>query len=305
MKKSCFIINSRISDLSNWERKIKDYCLTRNIPFEIKFTNGPGDAILITEEAINNGSEIVIAMGGDGTFNEVLNGLLSSNKADTILFCGIPCGTANDFCKSIKMPKTIDDFFDSLSKGQIRKIDVGKVEFNMHSGESTERYFLNVSNVGFAAEVVEKVNNSKKFLGPTLTYLKAITGTILSSKTEEAIIKTDTEQWNGTLFNISICNGKFVGSGLQISPNASVSDSFFNITLLGKFTLLDYIKYLPKVFRGENIKHDALTYMVCKKISVEGLVKQLGVEMDGEFVGFTKASFVVVPEKLNIVFAGI
>lgn len=305
MKKTSFIINSRISGLSNWESKIKDYCQTRNIPFDIKLTACPGDAIMITEDAINKGSGLVVAMGGDGTFNEVLNGLLSSNLSDEVLFSGIPCGTANDFCKTIKMPKTVDELFESLSKGHTRKIDVGKAEFTMHSGENTERYFINVSNVGFAAEVVEKVNNSNKLLGSTLTYLKAITGTILSSKTEEAIIKTESEQWNGTMFNMSICNGKYVGSGLQISPNANISDSFFNITLLGKFTMLDYIKYLPKVFKGENIKHSSLTYMVCKHITIEGLVKQLGVEMDGEFVGYTKARFTVVPEKLNIVFAGI
>lgn len=303
MLKTSFIVNSKTTDTKSLEKEIVSYCQTHKIPFEIKLTLTPGDAILLTEDAIKSGSRLIVAMGGDGTFNEVLNGLIYSNTNETVLFSGMPCGTANDFCKTLKMPASIEELFSCLDKQQIKEIDIGKAEFYEHSGQKSERYFLNSSNVGFSAEVVDKVNNSKKYLGSKLTYLRAISSTILFGKTEEVVVKTKTESWNGKLFNISVCNGKFVGSGLQIAPQASLTDGLFSITLLRKFSFLDYLKYLPRVFKGEYLVHDSLTYMSADEISVEGLDNQLGVEMDGEFVGFSKAKFELLPAKLKVVFA--
>ena len=244
----------------------------------------------------------MVALGGDGTLNEVLNGLMYSNLNESVLFSGIPCGSANDFCRTLKFPKNIEELFKSIDKKQIKLIDIGRAEFFEHSGQQSERYFLNAANVGFSAEVVDKVNNSKKYLGSKYTYLKAISSTILFGKTEEVSVKTKSENWNGTLFNISICNGKFLGNGLQIAPQASITDGLFSIVLLRKFSFLDYLRYLPRVFKGEYLVHDSLTYMSADEISVEGFTNQLGVEMDGEFVGFSKAKFEIIPAKLNIVF---
>jgi YegS/Rv2252/BmrU family lipid kinase len=295
-----FIVNSRLRSFSKWEKQIEELKNSSDLRFMFKSTNSPGEAILLTDRAIKDGARIIVAVGGDGTFNEAANAILNSHYLKDIIFTGIAAGTANDFCKTLSTPKTLSQLIKAIHKNKVIHIDVGKATFFDISGKPCQRYFINAANVGAAAEIIEEINNSSKLLGNTWRYLKSISKSVLIRNTEDCIVKTSDTLYKDSFFNITISNGKYIGNGLNLSPDASLTDGKFNIILLTKFNFKDYIINLPKAYKGIPIKHPSFKTFVSDKIIVENLVSPLCVELDGEFVGYTQAEFTLEPQKLKV-----
>lgn len=265
-------------------------------------TSSPGDAILLANEACKK-HDYIIAVGGDGTLNEVVNGVMGYSKPNEINVGQLPIGTANDFAKTVGLTTKISDLFQLIKSGKIKKVDLGHCTFYSLGNTSFNRYFINISNVGMAAEIVEKVNNGRKIFGPSLSYIFAISGTVLSHTTEEIHLIADTFSWRGKAKDIAIANGKFLGSGLGISPESKIDDGKFNVIVLGDFSYMDFIKYLPDIKKSKIISHPMIEYYQCTTLTVDCPTASLLVEMDGEFVGYTKANYKILREKLNFITA--
>ena len=124
-------------------------------PFSVAFTKGPGDGIELAQRAVENGREFIIACGGDGTINEIANGILSSGK--DVEFGILPSGTGGDFRRTLGMPNGTREAARALRTGRTESIDVGKVSYIDHEGKPAKRYFLNVTSFGLAASIIERV----------------------------------------------------------------------------------------------------------------------------------------------------
>ena len=264
----------------------------------VDITKFAGHANNLAEKYAIDGVDIIVAMGGDGTLNEVLNGIMKvpNNK---VILAHYPMGTANDFSKTIGLKKNLEQFLNLLKNKITIPIDVGKVKCQ-NNEVKVERYFLNIADAGLGGYVANKLNKSKKLLGGKLTYYKIIIMGILSFKKPKVKIKLGNVNFEGKLMSLAICNGKSFGNGLMISPEAIIDDGKFNITILGDVTIFDYFRNLKKLKRGIKLTHPDIHYYTSDKIYLTTKEK-CEIEADGEYVGFGETSFEIYPKSIKII----
>ncbi|MCA6078571.1 diacylglycerol/lipid kinase family protein [Fulvivirga sedimenti] len=246
-------------------------------------TRFSGHAIELTKNAIANGTTHLIAAGGDGTLNEVVNGILTSAKPATPLLY-YPGGTANDWSKTFTAPASTDEILPRLG-GTPRQVFVGKIISGDHG---TERFFINIADLGMGADVVRMVNESSKWMGPNITFMKAILQTFLRYRNKMVTIEQDDVTYQQKIRALVIANGKYFGSGMCIAPEADPFSGTFQLVVIGDVSILDYLRYLPRIRKGEHIDHPGVKYYFCRTILVSSK-ESVGIEADGEFLGMIPA----------------
>jgi len=261
-----------------------------------KLTDRQGHATSLTLEAVNENVDFIIAAGGDGTMNEVINGLMQAteeqrNKVVVGLF---PLGTGNDFARTANFNKSVDRLASLIVSGKNRKIDVGFVEFCDENGLKKNRYFNNIAEVGVGAKATQIVNRSKKTLGSTLTFLLGVVRAFGGYKQQSVRIKANDLHWDTKIVAVVIANGHYFGSGLGIAPDANLNDGKLSLIIVGNISILQFLKYLPHLWSLKQIKHPEVHYLkidFCEITSEE----KYPIEMDGESIGFTPFTAKVVP----------
>ena len=247
--KHVFIINphagkGRIADLALRIRTLlhehgKDHPGTR---FEIVMTRYPGHATEIAREVSSRETSRIYAVGGDGTINEVLNGMAES---DSSLAC-IPVGTGGDFVQHLMGASHPMDILRDTIAGTEAVVDVGRIN---------DRYFLNVANLGFDAKVNANAQRFKKL--PLVSARFAYYGGILTSLTDLSPVTVrltcNGETRTLDLFLMAVCNGTTYGGGYLIAPQASITDGLFDVIEVGPLRLRQIIEYLPKLKNGTHI----------------------------------------------------
>ena len=223
-------------------------------------------------------ANVIIAVGGDGTCNEIVEGIAQSGNKD-VLFGVIPNGTGNDF---LRMTIGFDSnrFVDRVSKAEYLHIDLGYVKT-----KEGDRHFLNIADIGLGGKVVEIMNRQRKVnIGGKFSYASAILRGFLSYKKSEMTIVGDDFTHTGKVLMLAACNGAVFGHGLVVGPEAKLDDGIINITLLGNITVADYLKNLKKIKRGDKIKHPEVFYFKSKHIKISQTEGQMYSETDGELV---------------------
>lgn len=304
-EKITFIVNPHAGNgyvKKKWA-KIKAKAEAQFGSFNEHLTKGPGDATILTKKAIASVSDLIVSVGGDGTLNEVINGFvnhdLSINK-DVILGV-IPCGTGCDFIKSLPLPKSLDRIFDLIASRQTRRIDLGKMEFIDHSGQKATRFFHNVASFGLGGEVDERVNNTTKFFGGFITFIWATLVSVLHYKKKRISLQLDEQpglEFN--TWNIALANGQYHGGGMWIAPRAVIDDGWFDITVLGDFTLLEVFMNLSKLYKGTHLKLKKVKTYRAKKISASSDQNVL-LDVDGEQPGTLPVTIEMVHQAIHII----
>tara|TARA_Y100000991_G_C21931444_1_gene331021 strand:- start:109 stop:1008 length:900 start_codon:yes stop_codon:yes gene_type:complete len=262
----------------------------------IKFTEYAGHAVELAQQFSRDKYDVIVAVGGDGTLNEVVNGMIHTSS--NAILGHIPMGTANDFSKTIELNKDIDQFISLLNNNATKTIDIGKVTC-LTKKEKIVRYFINIADAGLGGYVANSLNKSKKLLGPNFTYFQAIIKGIIRFKKPLVNIKIGNITYEGKLMSIAICNGTTFGSGLIISPEAILDDGKFHITLLGDVTLLDYFKNLKKLKKGIKLTHPHIHYYSADKVQLK-TDEICEIEADGEHVGKGESIFEILPKAIKI-----
>ena len=262
----------------------------------IKFTEYAGHAVELAQQFSRDKYDVIVAVGGDGTLNEVVNGMIHTSS--NAVLGHIPMGTANDFSKTIELNKDIDQFISLLNNNATKTIDIGKVTC-LTKKEKIVRYFINIADAGLGGYVANSLNKSKKLLGPNFTYFQAIIKGIIKFKKPLVNIKIRNITYRGKLMSIAICNGTTFGSGLIISPEAILDDGKFHITLLGDVTLLDYFKNLKKLKKGIKLTHPHIHYYSADKVQLK-TDEICEIEADGEHVGKGESIFEILPKAIKI-----
>ncbi|MBC8384769.1 MAG: diacylglycerol kinase family lipid kinase [Candidatus Cloacimonetes bacterium] len=231
----------------------------------------PNHATSLTEKAICRGYRNIVAVGGDGTVNEIINGIMNSGNPEKIHFGVIPEGGGNDFAHNFELPSKIGKAIKKLKREKTLKIDVGKIE---------NFYFINSIGIGFDAEV--SINSRKiRFLNGLPRYLLAVLLSLIKLKTYEIEIKIDDKTLSSSYLMITIGNGKYCGSGFQITPNAKPADGVFDICLIDAINRRRLLKLLPAAIKGKHLGQPEV--MIKRSNSVEIKADaELPVYFDGE-----------------------
>jgi len=277
-------------------------------PFSVAFTKGPGDGREIAKRFIANGRRFIIACGGDGTINEVANGILESGEDVTL---GImPAGTGGDFRRSIGMASTPRDAAKQLRDGETKLIDVGKVAFTDHQGNEVSRYFLNVASFGLSASINDRVKKkggmgwipSETVRGKTKFALSTLQE-VLDPEFHVVNVAIDGEEPSKlATLNFCVCNARYFGGGMRIAPDAVIDDGSLDLVNIGDLKTSKILLHGYKLYSGAHVQLPEVRSRLVKRIEVspseDGEIIEL--ETDGEIPGRLPAVFEVVPKALRL-----
>ena len=291
--KPCVIVNPIAGSIKDLDVLLKQ--LRRLRPGELHLTHKPGDAETFARKATRAGCNYIIAAGGDGTLNEVVNGIATPRCARSVCIGVVPLGTGNDFARSLGLPATLEENIDILRAKQTAPIDLVRVR------SDRTRYFVNVSTGGFSGLVDEKLTPKIKRAWGPLAYLRSAAAALPQLHAYRTTVVLDSaERLSIDLYNVVIANGRFVAAGLPIAPNADPSDGLLDLVLIPKRPKREMALLVTEIVLGKHLSNNALIFRRAKKISVRSR-PGMWFNVDGELVGNEPALFQVVPRALNFV----
>lgn len=283
----------------------------RIFPFDEAVTRGPGDATRLTREALKAGAERVVAIGGDGTINEVVNGFFDEQGAavaPNASFALIPFGTGGDFRRTMNIPQDIRDAAHVIKANHKKKIDVGKLELTKPSGGKQLRMFANIASFGVSGVVDRLVNESGKKFGP-LSFAVATARATFSYKNQRVQLIFDgnvQDRVETTINTVAVANGKYFGGAMMVAPNAEVDDGVFDVVAIGDLGFADLLKSGRRLYKGTHLAMDKVTARRARVVEAEPVEPNAVVELDvdGESPGRLPARFEIVPSALWMVCPG-
>jgi YegS/Rv2252/BmrU family lipid kinase len=235
----------------------------------------------------------VVAVGGDGTMNEVVNGLMQRDERPVLAV--IPLGTGMDFVRTYGIANRFEDAVGVAAGDGVRTIDVGRVE---HSRGT--RYFANVGSVGMSAAVAQRANGMSKALGGKATFFYALTRVFLEwQNTPISVDLGDGTRREARMHDVIVANGRWHGGAMMLAPDAEPDDGLFDVILIGDINKRDFATTAPKIYKGTYLAHPKVELLRARAVSVEA-PERLPIELDGEQVGATPARFEVVPRALRV-----
>jgi diacylglycerol kinase (ATP) len=257
---------------------------------ETLYSERPGHLI---ELAAKVDADVVVAVGGDGTLNEVVNGLMQ-REARPVL-ATIPLGTGMDFVRTHGISSRFEEAVRVAAGHGVRTIDVGYVE---HSRGT--RWFANVGSVGMSAAVAQRANGMSKALGGRATFFYALTRVFLEWRNTPVTVELDGGvRREGPMHDVVVANGRWHGGGMQLAPEARPDDGLFDVVLIGDVNKRDFVTTAPKIYAGTYLAHPKVELLRSRTVAVDA-PERLPIELDGEQVGTTPARFEVVPDALRV-----
>jgi YegS/Rv2252/BmrU family lipid kinase len=284
----------------------------RAFPYDEALTKAQGDATKLTRDALKAGAQRIIAVGGDGTINEVANGFFDEAGAplDTkATLAVIPFGTGGDLRRTLGIPKEPREAIDIIKANRTRRIDLGKLELTSHEGKRFTRMFINIASFGISGRLDRMINESGKKLG-RIGYFVTGPRASLTHKNQrvQLIFDGNTEQRvEATTYVVAVANGRYFGGGMMIAPNAELDDGMFDVTMVGDLSITQLLTgFARQVYSGAHLKTKGVSVRRARVVEAEAIDPNDKVEfdVDGEHLGRLPARFEVVPSALTLVVPG-
>lgn len=253
-----------------------------------------GHLIELARDAAGTG-RLLVVVGGDGTLNEVVNGIAGLQAEIAVL----PAGTGEDFGRTYGIPTRFDDAVRVALEGTARTVDIGRVTYRDLEGAEAVRYFANVGSVGMSGVVAERANTTSKALGGRITFFYVLTRVFATWKNTEVTVTLDDTERTGPMHDVIVANGQWHGGGMKLAPDARPDDGLFDVVLIGDVTKLDFVTTAPKLYKGRHVGHPRIEVLRSATVTVDAAVP-LPIEVEGEPVGTTQARFEVVPGALKV-----
>ncbi len=289
--KTCVILNPKAGTALAQEQLAEQ--LQRLPGLTIAETKQPGDGRRLAAQAVRDGYDLVVAAGGDGSINEVLNGLAEDFSGTT--FGILPLGTANDFARTINVPADVPTAVDILLAGHTEQVDVIR-----YSGDET-RYFINVSAGGFSGLVNEALTDEMKQTWGPLSYLRGAAAALPNLTDYRTFIAFDDgPEEKLHLYNIVVANARHVAGGIPIAPVAELNDGLADIVIVPVASLLELAVLGSQILLGGHLSSDLILFRQVRKISVRS-EPGIWFNVDGELIGNSPARFEVVPRALKLI----
>jgi diacylglycerol kinase (ATP) len=278
----------------------------RAFPFDDAITRAPGDATRLTREALRAGVERVVAIGGDGTINEVVGGFFDDAGvpiAPNATMAILPFGTGGDFRRTLAMPTELAAAARVIAANHRRRIDVGRITFVSTSGARVHRMFVNISSFGVSGVVDRLVNESDKRLG-RLSFMIATARATWSYRNQRVQLTFDgKDRVEATINTVAVANGRYFGGGMMVAPDAELDDGRFDVIAIGDLGFADLLKSGRRLYQGTHLSMDKVTARRAQVVEAEPLEPGAVVELDvdGESPGRLPARFELLPGALWMV----
>jgi YegS/Rv2252/BmrU family lipid kinase len=269
--------------------KLCKYLNAQGVEYKTAFSVRPGHIVKIARDAAAAGYETIVAVGGDGTIREALEGMHDTDSALGF----IPAGSGNDFVKSLGIPKDPMAALNIILAGERRTIDAGQIN---------RRMFLNSATIGFDAEVVARAQRLPALRGFASYFIATIITLLRLRRKRVTLEREDGAVSHHDVLLIAVCNGRYYGGGFKVAPQAELDDGLFDVILAEGFTRLRALRMLPKYVRGTHLNKPArgLSHFRCKSLKLR-THRPVTANADGEISMETELSFAVKPGAVHVV----
>lgn len=264
---------------------------------DTRFSERPGHLAELAREAALGGVERLVVVGGDGSVNEVANGLVGLSRQPEVAI--VPRGTGWDFSRTFGVPRAVDEAVRVALEGEVRTIDLGRASYRAWDGSDGSAVFANVASAGMSGAIAKRANETTKALGGKASYLWAIFAVFSGWQASEIEVAVDDERRAGRMFDVVVANGRFFGGGLEICPDAEPDDALFDVLTIGDVTRRDLVLTVPKMYRGAHLPHPKAELLRGTRVTVASDAP-LPIELDGEQPGTTPVTFDVVPRAFRL-----
>lgn len=302
MKKISFVINGLLKNINSRTKEI-ELLLGKDFNISYHISQRSTDSIDLSRKCIDDGTDYLIGIGGDGTLNEVINGVMLSDKMKrkNVKVGLLPTGSGNDFAKTMKLDSEVLTLKNLLENEQAVRIDIGKIECKDIYGNDSTRYFNNIADVGLGGEVVVKVNKSSKIFSPTFRYLKSSVEAFFTYRKKRIRFTSPHFTWEGAVLILCLANANYFGSGLGIAPHARVDDGKIAVVIAGEISLFDYLRNLSRIRNKEIINHPGILYKEVESCTIEPVEDNLLIETDGEIAGNLPLKMSVMNKEIEFI----
>lgn len=272
------------------------------LDWELQLTRSAGHATELAHRAVTQlDRQFVVAVGGDGTVHEVVNGLVdvatgTPHREDTVLGV-VAGGSGSDFLRTFGLPHDPTKIVPFLASSDLFPIDLGRVRYTDLDGQPAERLFANIAECGWGAEVTRRANGLPRWLGQS-RYVAAILGTTAAIKQVPATVTVDHTSISEPLTEVVIANGQFFGGNIKVAPRALPDDGIYNVQLWNG-TAIDVLRELPKARVGEHLGNPTVREYQSTTVEVTSEEPML-IEADGEILGTTPATFDIIPTPISL-----
>jgi diacylglycerol kinase (ATP) len=240
-------------------------------PVDVAFTKSVGHAIGLTRDAVQGGSKLVVAVGGDGTLHEVANGVLDAGGGAAVGYIGQ--GTGGDFRRTLGLEHRLDAYVAAIASGRERSIDVGKLRYRDTAGKPAVRWFVNILSAGMGGLVDRYVSDTTKALGGKAAYFWASTKGLIAC--ERGRLRCDVElegerhQRTVETYMIAICNGRYFGSGMHVAPMAKPDDGRFEVVSMDAPGKLAFATFSRRIYEGRHLSSPGVQHFGCDRITID------------------------------------
>ncbi|HNY15638.1 MAG TPA: diacylglycerol kinase family lipid kinase [Bacteroidales bacterium] len=286
----------------DWER-ISGLFSNEGIKTHSRFTEKKGHAIQLAREAMAEGFRKIISVGGDGTMNEIVNGIFTQDHCppSDVVIGMIPVGTGNDWGRMFGIPLVYEGAVKIIRENKTMPHDVGTITFFSSEGQQ-KRYFMNIAGLGFEAVVVQKTNKQKdKGRSSQAVYLYNLISSLISYKRPLINITIDGKTTATKAFSVNVGNGRYCGGGMRQTPDALPDDGLLDITVIKDMGRIEVIKALKILYDGTILSHPKIDGYRSTNLKVT-CETALYAEADGESLGHTPVEFGIIPGGINVVY---
>jgi YegS/Rv2252/BmrU family lipid kinase len=255
---------------------------------------GPGSATELARRAVAGGCPLVVAVGGDGTVNEVVNGLVDAAGRAPAILGVVSTGRGRDLCRNLGVAADPAEAVRRLVAGEDVDVDLGAAEWEGRP----PRHFVNAAGAGFDAVVAARAAEAGG--SGTMPYVRAVFASLLEHRPVPATIRIDgAVGWTGRLAAAVVANGACYGGGMRIAPGAQPADGRLELVVLGDIGRLELVRWLPTVYRGRHLAHPDITTRPVRVVTIE-TVPAVPVHVDGEAAGRTPVRIGIRPGALRL-----
>ncbi len=276
----------------------------QSIDFEVFFSEAPGQVFELAALAYAHGWRDFIAVGGDGSLSEMLNGIADATQKipEDVCLALIPAGTGNDWQRTMQLPEKLEDIVQLIKKRAFRRQDVGLLQMVQMSESIGQRYFLNIAGLGFDAFVSKRLNKMKESNKKgRLAYLWQLATGLFSYRAKPAKVFIDGEQlFLGDIFSLSAGICQYNGGGMRQLPDADPFDGLLDVTLIPEISKMKVIAQLKNLYSGAFVKEPEIQQFKCKEIFIE-CDSDVLIEADGEDLGSGSCKISLQKEAVQVV----
>lgn len=312
MTETLFIINPVSGGgaaLKAW-RAARPRLLAAGLSLREHLTERANEATSVTRSALSQGINRIVAVGGDGTLSEIINGYLDDNgqPVNPRAAVGIlPGGTGADFCKTLGITSSTQAI-RALTGSATKRIDAGRIALNDVDGRPRTRSFINLVSFGLGGDTAMWINRWRgrrsRLLKGRAKYVFAALRALDRYRNHRVVVRFDEREAVEIESNLLVvANGKYAGGGMMLAPHALLDDGWLDVILADGATRLDIIKELPRIGRGGHLKNPKVREHRARSISITG-DDRLAIDVDGDFAGYTPAELVVRPAAVNLIVSG-